>query len=394
MTPCAQLPADAAMVQGLIGSVDCRVHDLATSGYAALAGPGSPVALLLTGLMTLYVVFIGYRLLLGRGGIRVGDATVMVLKIGLVVALATNWPLFQTLVYDTVTKGPAEVAGLLLGGLQGQPAHPFDALQDAFDGLQKSASLMASRASPGAAAMQGGPGFGAFAANTGGMTLLLTTLGVLLASKVVLAILLALAPLVAGLMLFEATRGLVEGWLKAMIALALVPLAAVLTLSLELAMLAPSLKALAEARSAQQFAAFDLAPAVTVLVLTLVFALVMVLAVIALGVIAAGLRLPRNLVSAAWNDHFAAPEAPRYVTGEVQPLSRAATIAAAASALDRRELAPASYDPIAPRLLTVVSDRGQTTTQAAYAAASAPLGHSYRRTPAPRRAASGARRDQ
>lgn len=394
MNACAQLSTETAMVQGLIGSVDCRVHDLAHTGYATLAGPGSPVALLLTGLMTLYVVFVGYRLMLGRGGIRVGDATVMVLKFGLVVALATNWPLFQTLVYDTLTKGPAEVAGLLLGGLQGQPAHPFAGLQDAFDALQKSASLMASRASPGAAAMQGGPGFGAFAANTGGMTLVLSTLGVLLASKVVLAMLLALAPLVAGLMLFEATRGLVEGWLKAMIALALTPLVATLTLSLELAMLAPSLKALAQARAAQQFAAFDLGPAVTVLVLTLVFALVMVLAVIALGVIAAGLRLPRGLASAPWSDVATAPGAPRYAASQVEPMTRAATIAAAAVALNRRDTAPAASDPIGPRMLTVVADRGPTFAHPAYAAPGAPLGHSYRRAPGPRRAASGARRDQ
>lgn len=393
MAACAQLPVDAPMVEGLIGSVDCRVHDLAQTGYGVLASPGSPVGLLLTGLLTLYVVFIGYRLLLGRGGLRVGDATLSVIKIGVVVALATNWSLFQTLVYDLLTKAPAEVGGMLLGNLQGQPANPFAMLQEAFDGLQKSAALMASRAGPGAAAVQTGPGFGAFALNTGALTMILSTLGVLLASKVVLAILLALAPLIAGLALFEATRGLVEGWLKAMIALALVPMVAVLTLSLELAMLAPSLKALAEARAAQQFAAFDIGPAVTVLVLSLVFALVMVLAVIALGVIAAGLRLPRGLVGAAWNDLAAAPEAPRYATSQVEPLSRAATVAAAAAALDRRDVGPASSDPIGPRMLTVISDRGPVAA-AAYAAPSAPLGQTYRRTPAPRRAASGARRDQ
>jgi type IV secretion system protein VirB6 len=387
---CAQTPVDAPMVQSLIGSVDCRVDGLAASGYAAL-GPGSPVALLLTGLMTLYVVFVGYRLLLGRGGIRVGDATVMVLKIGLVVALATNWPLFQTLVYDTLTKGPGEVAALLLGG----SSHPFNGLQEAFDGLQKSATLMASRASPGAAAMQGGPGFGAFAVNTGGMVLVLSTLGVLLASKVVLAILLALAPLVAGLMLFEATRGLVEGWLKAMIGLALTPMVAVLTLSLELTMLAPSLRALAEARAAQQFAAFDVGPAVMVLVLALVFALVMVLAMVALGVVAAGLRLPRGLAGSNWNDRTAATEPLRYAPPHVEPMSRAATVAAAAAALDRRDAAAVASAPVTPRLLTVVAaDRGAGQTRPAYAAPSAPLGQTYRRTPAPRRAASDARRDQ
>jgi type IV secretion system protein VirB6 len=388
MASCAQLPVDAPMVTGLIGSVDCRVHDLAQSGFAALAGPGSPVGLLLTGLLTLYIVFIGYRLILGRGGLRVGDAALSMLKIGLVVALATNWGLFQTLVYDTLTKAPTELGGILLDGQA-----PFARLQDAFDGLQQSATLMASRASVGAAATQGGPGFGAFAVNTGGMTLVLSTLGVLLASKVVLAILLALAPLVVGLALFEATRGLVEGWLKAMIALALAPLVATLTLSLELAMLAPSLRALAEARTAQQFAAFDINPAVTVLVLTTVFALVMLLAMIALGVIAAGLRLPRGLAGAAWADQNAAPGAIRYAGAQVEPMSRAATIAAAAVAMDRRDTSAPSSDPISTRMLTVVSDRSATSTVQA-AGPAAPLGQTYRRTPAPRRAASSARRDQ
>jgi len=388
MATCAQLPVDAPMVPGLIGSVDCRVHDLAESGFAALAGPGSPVGLLLTGLLTLYIVFIGYRLILGRGGLRVGDAALSMLKIGLVVALATNWGLFQTLVYDTLTKAPTELGGILLDGQA-----PFARLQDAFDGLQQSATLMASRASVGAAATQGGPGFGAFAVNTGGMTLVLSTLGVLLASKVVLAILLALAPLVVGLALFEATRGLVEGWLKAMIVLALVPLVATLTLSLELAMLAPSLRALAEARTAQQFAAFDINPAVTVLVLTTVFALVMLLAVVALGVIAAGLRLPRGLAGAAWSDQNAAPGATRYASAQVEPMSRVATIAAAAVAMDRRDTNAPSSDPISTRMLTVVSDRSSTSTVQNTGPA-APLGQTYRRTPAPRRAASSARRDQ
>ena len=393
MAACAQLPVDAPMVEGLLGSVDCRVHDLAQTGYGVLAEPGSPIGLLLTSFLTLYVVFIGYRLLLGRGGLRVGDVTLSVIKIGIVVALATNWALFQTLVYDLLTRAPAEVGGLLLGALQGQPSNPFAMLQEAFDLLQRSAALMASRADAGAAATQSGPGFGAFAANTGALTLVLSTLGVLLASKVVLAILLALAPLIAGLTLFEATRGLVEGWLKAMIALALTPLMVTLALSLELAMMTPALRALAGASAGQQFAAFDINPPVTVLVLSLVFALVVLLGVVALGVIAGGLRLPRGLAGAAWSDRNASAEAPRYVSAHVEPMSRAATIAAAVVALDRRDSTSPSSDPIGPRLLTVASDRGETL-QTAYASASVPLGRSHRRTPAPRRAASGARRDQ
>lgn len=395
MTPATCQPADpAAMVQGLINAVDCKVHGLAQAGYATLAAPSSPVAGLLTILLTLYVAFIGYRLILGRAGLKIGDVTISMLKIGVVVALATNWALFQILVYDTLFTAPAYLGGLLLGQLQGQAAtDPYAGLQNAFDALQTSAALFTSRAGGGDTTLQGGPGFAAFAVNAGAMIMLLTTLGLVLASKVVLSVLLAVAPLIAGLLLFEATRGLVEGWLKTMIALALIPMVATLALCLELAMLSPSLKALDAMRGLQQFAEFDLGPAVTILTLTLVFGLVMLLATIALGVIAAGLRLPRGLIGSAPADASPSSETLRYGAAGVEPRSRAATIAAAAVALDRREQTGSSAGGVGPRLLTLVSDRGPAATPA-LGGAGPPLGTSFRRNPATRAAASSARRDQ
>jgi type IV secretion system protein VirB6 len=389
-------PGDA-LVSSLIGSVDCKVHGLAQAGYATLSASGSPVAGLLTALLTLYVAFIGYRLILGHGALRIGDVTISVVKMGLVVALATNWALFQTLVYDTLFQAPAELGALLLSQLQvrdaGLGADPYAGLQIAFDALQKAAVQFSARAGGGSAALQGGPGFAAFAVNAGGMIMLLSTLGVVLASKVVLAVLLALAPLIAGLMLFQATQGVVEGWIKAMVALAVAPMVAVLALSLELAMLQPSLKALAKMGSAQQFAEFDIGPAVTVLVLTLVFAAVLVLASIAIAVTCAGIRLPRLAPGQAQTDTASASAETRYAPSEVEPRSRATAIAAAAAALDRRETTATNSSPIGPRMLTVVSDRTALATASASHAA-APLGTTYRRNPATRRTASGARRDQ
>lgn len=389
---------DAPLVRGLIGAVDCQVHGLAEAGYAALAAPGSPVATLLTVLMTLYVAFVGYRLVLGRGTLRIGDATIAVVKLTLVVALATNWALVETLVYDTLFRAPAELGALLLGQMNGGAGgvDPYARLQVAYDALQTAAAQFSSRAGGAESALQGGPGFAAFAANIGGLTLLLTSLGVVLACKVAASVLLALAPLVAGLLLFETTRGLVEGWLKAMIALALLPVVATVCLALELAMMAPSLQALAEMSRAQQFAELDIGPAVTVLVLSLVFAVVLAAGAVAVSVMAAGLRLPRS----AGVDRETA--SPAVATGSnatpLEPPSRAAHVAAAAAAQTRREeQAAASAAAIGPRRLTVVSDRG---AQPASAASSAqitpvvPLGASYRRPASPRLAASGARRDQ
>ncbi len=403
MTPVSCPAADAPLVLGLIGSVDCQVHGLAQAGYAALSAPGSPVSTLLTVLMTLYVAFMGYRLVLGRGALRIGDATIAAVKLALVVALATNWALLETLVYDLLFKAPAEIGSLLLAQLDGGGAgklDPYARLQFAFDALQEAAQHFATRAGARDAALQGGPGFAAFAANLGGLVMLLTSLGVVLACKVVLSVLLALAPIVAGLLLFETTRGLVEGWLKAMIALSILPMIATLALSLELAMMAPSLKALAAMKDAQQFAELDMGPAVTVLVLSLVFAVVLVAATIAVCVIVAGLRLPRERSAGEASAAASIASGGSYAT-PLEPPSRAAHLAAAAVSLARREeqsaSAAAASSPAGPRRLVVVSDRsaaapatGPTTAPAA----AVPLGASYRRPASPRRTASGARRDQ
>lgn len=385
--------ADLPLVQGLIGAVDCQVHGLAQSGYAALSGPGSPVASLLTVLMTLYIAFIGYRLVLGKGGLRMGDITVSVIKLGLVVALATNWLLVETLIYDALFKAPAEVGGLLLGRLNGDAgADPYRGLQASFDVLQRAAEHFASRAGAGGSALQGGPAFAAFAVNGGGMIMLLSTLGVVLACKVVLSVLLAMTPLIAGLLLFETTKGLVEGWLKAMIALAVLPMVATLVLTLELAALTPSLKALAALNHVQQFAPLDIGPAVTVLVLSLVFAIVLVLAAIAVAVTAAGLRLPRA-APAARNDEAATASTARYAAPEIEPRSRAVHIAAAAAAIERRESqSTTSASPTGPRRLALVADRGPSI-EPVPVAGGVPLGASYRRPASPRRSASSARRD-
>ncbi|PVM85532.1 type IV secretion system protein [Caulobacter radicis] len=404
MTPVSCPAADAPLVQGLIGSVDCQVHGLAQAGYAALSAPGSPVSTLLTVLMTLYVGFMGYRLVLGRGTLRIGDATIAAVKLALVVALATNWALLETLAYDLLFKAPTEVGSLLLAQLDGGAAgrlDPFVRLQAAFDTLQDAAKHFATRAGARDAALQGGPGFAAFAANVGGLVMLLTSLGVVLACKVVLSVLLALAPIVAGLLLFETTRGLVEGWLKAMIALAVLPMIATLALSLELAMMAPALKALKALKDAQQFAELDMGPAITVLVLSLVFAAVLVATAIAVCVIAAGLRLPRERSVDREVPPVSMPDAP--TASPLEPPSRAAHVAAAAVNLARREeqaaaSAAAASSTVGPRRLVVVSDRTETApasgSTTAPTAAAVPLGASYRRPASPRLAASGTRRDQ
>ncbi|OYX17710.1 MAG: hypothetical protein B7Z16_09805, partial [Algoriphagus sp. 32-45-6] len=67
--------------------VDCQAQMIGAQGYQALAAPGSPMSLLLTGAITLVIAFFGYRLLLGDTP-DLRDGVLAIVKIGIVLALA------------------------------------------------------------------------------------------------------------------------------------------------------------------------------------------------------------------------------------------------------------------------------------------------------------------
>lgn len=391
------VPDDAGLVRVLLGNVDCGVGGFVQSAYGALSRPGSPVMLTLTALLTLYVAFIGYRLLLGRSRLSVGNTAVAALKIGVVLALATSWGTYQAVVYDSLYAGPQALAGDLLDGIQPSNSafrgDPLAGLQLAFDTIQGDADAFAKRAGAAASPLVGGTAFGAMSLNGASMLLLLSTLGILLASKIVLAILLALAPVIAGLLLFDATRGMVAGWLKAMVALALLPLTAILVLAVELTMLEPSLTTLAGNVEAGNYA---LAPATEVGMLVLVFTLVLLAALLSGVAIARGIRLP--WAGEATVTDRAVPAATATAARQSQPLTaappRAIRIAAAAAAVSRREmradlagrgLSSAGRGAI---IAAAARDRGVATGE------TVPLGQGPRRPVQPRRSAAAQRRDR
>ncbi len=387
---------DIGLVHGLLGTVDCNISGLTREGYAALSGAGSPVMGVLTALLTIYVAFIGYRMLLGRAPLRVGDLTVSALKIGAVVMLATNWGAYQAVAYDTLFKGPEQLAALLLNTVQPEGSafrgNPFDGLQLAFDEMQRSAGAFAARAGPQASVFLGGTGFGAFALNASSLLMLISSLGVILAAKIVLALLLGLAPLFAALLLFDATRGVLEGWLKAAIALAVAPMLATLLLALQLTLLEPTLVELARMRAEQRF---DLSAPMTVFILMLVFQGVLLAAAVAGVMIASGVRIGRKAAPAPAEANTAVAAAETTSAAAMVPPSRAAAIAAAASAIERREsIRPVEAGMGAHDRRIAVGDRRAPAAQAVAAYRREPLGQSHRRSASPRRSAAGNRRDQ
>ncbi|OYX35534.1 MAG: hypothetical protein B7Y99_03220 [Caulobacterales bacterium 32-69-10] len=389
---------DIGLVRGLMATVDCNVGALTREGYGVLSQPGGVVMAVMVSLMTMYVAFIGYRMLLGRSPLHIGELTMSALKIGVVIVLASNWAAYQTVVYDTLFKGPAQLASMLMNAVQPEGSafrgDPFDGLQVAFDELQRSASAFAGRAGAQASPFVGGVGFGAFALNSSAMLMLLSSLGVVLASKIVLAVLLALAPLVAGLLLFDATRGVVEGWLKAAVVFSIAPFLATLFLALQLTLMEPTLIALAAARGEGRT---ELAHAVGALVLMSVFLCVLAGAGIAAVMLAAGVRLPRkgsDAAASATRSTSTASSTSTAAPAEMQ--SRVAAVAAAAAAMERRDTAAprAGRSQTTDRRITLGADRTSTPAAAVAGGTTPPLGQSYRRASAPRRSAAASRRDR
>jgi type IV secretion system protein VirB6 len=323
---CAAPRDDLGLVKGLLETVDCNIREGVQGGYAALFGPTSPLTAVITVLLTIYVALIGLRLLTGRTDLRVGDLPMIGLKIGAVVLLTTSWTTYQGLVFGALFDGPAQVADQLLVNMPASattgPVDLFSRLQTTFDALTGAAETLATtadgetsadnaraaglvlQAAPGVdpktleginpiiqmrSALQGGPAFGATALWGSAITMLISTMGLLILAKMMLGLLLAIGPFFVGMLLFETTKGLFEGWLRATLGFAMMPMATIIFTAALLASIDPSL---AKLGIAQVEGEYDLEPVLTVLIITMTFSVVFLVAMIMCIFVMAGFRLP------------------------------------------------------------------------------------------------------
>ena len=269
----------------LLADTDCQSFGLVERGYTALSQPSGPVAALLTGLLVLAVAFFGYRLLLGRGLLLV-DAVSLAIKIGVVLFLATSWEAWQAIAYDSFARAPVRVAGEMLTGLNA--TDPITGLQAALDGLEQASVGYRTRAGI-ASPLVGGPAASAMTLTVSSYFLTLSILGLLVIARILLALLLAITPLIAGFILFDATRGMAARWLAAMTATAIVPMFVLVLAAVELSILNPMITRLLSEQAMERFENEAVTP---IGLVTIIFAMSMLAAVWAGVKIASGIRLP------------------------------------------------------------------------------------------------------
>ena len=288
MTPDLCAPAAIpGLVAELLANTDCQASSLVERGYSALSTPGAAIALMLTSLMVIAVAFYGYRLLLGKG-LALRDVTGLAIRLGVVLLMAASWSSFQSIAYDAFARAPGRIASEVVVAIESPP--PLEGIQSALDRIEQGSVGWRARAGI-ASPLVGGAPTAAMALNVSSFLLTLSTVGLLVVSRILLALLLALTPVMAGFLLFDATRGILEGWLRALTAAAIIPLFVFVLCAIELAMLSPLLDRMLADQARDRFELDTVTPVALVVI---VFSIAIVASARAAATIARGIRLPRK----------------------------------------------------------------------------------------------------
>lgn len=223
-------------VGAALTAVDCASTQMTAAAFGSLFAPGGALELALTILLTLYVAFFGVSLMLGRSNLSLRALVPRMVTIGVILAFATSWIAFRSVVWNLFVATPDYLATLLTRS-DGSATLAFAGKLDVvFQAVQQASA--------------GQENFDAFSPPglmwLGAILLLLGTVGILVTARIALALLVALGPIFVVLALFGGTRGLFAGWLKGLVMLALTPLFAVLGGSLMLELAVPIIASLME----------------------------------------------------------------------------------------------------------------------------------------------------
>ncbi|MEO1968515.1 MAG: type IV secretion system protein [Sphingomonadaceae bacterium] len=232
---CQQMTEGAGVgIASALQAVDCVAGNVTGEAFGRLFAPGGSMATVLTILLTLYVAFFAIQLLTGRSSLGVRSLTPRMITVGLVLTFATSWVAYQSVVWNLAIGAPDWLASLLTGDKGSATitfAQKIDIVFQAIQEATKNTKNVTAFSPEGMMWM-------------GAMLFLLGTVGILVTTRIAMAVLIALGPVFVVLALFSSTRGLFAGWVKGVTLLALAPLFAVLGGSVMLELAVPILAAL------------------------------------------------------------------------------------------------------------------------------------------------------
>ena len=239
-------------VSGSLSAMDCQINAAVETGYSRLFGPGGYFGFALTAMLIIYVLLIGYGLMTGRTRLTVAMMSPRIMTMVLVLTFVSTWPAYHAIFYGLLMGGPDEVAAALLGQ-RGSAVMNFaqglDVLFVKFAEIAHaldtgSHSTVATTSAQAPLVLPHSMPITLFWLS--GLFLLVSTLGVLILSRLVLYLLLILGPIFIIFALFPQTRGLFNGWLRTSLVFAMAPLFTVLGGTAALMLFVPLISAIGD----------------------------------------------------------------------------------------------------------------------------------------------------
>lgn len=240
---CPVVPSGPGFLSGVLHSLECLSLNAAEMSFAFLSAPGGLASVLLVTAVTLMIVVLGFRLAFNLP-VAFSDVTVMAIKIGIALAITSSWPTVSRALAGPVINGPAELTrwtGLAdqLPERMGRADEGIAALTSWGTGrndlrVQRTASGDYAANEAATVALTDSLALGG-----GRVAFLVGAIGALGLLKLFAGVMIGLAPIFAGLLLFERTQGVFAGWLRALFGLLIAGAAANILLAVELAILEP-----------------------------------------------------------------------------------------------------------------------------------------------------------
>ena len=305
-----------AGISDVLRTVDCQTGEVTRQAFERIFGGHGTLDWALTAILTIYVALLAVNLLTGRSTLRLSLLSPKALTIGLVLTFATSWVAYQQVVWNLAAGAPDQIAGILIGS-HGSAVHLFASQLDKLF----MAVTEAAKASGAAmdAAHKGAPFAPSDLLWSAAVLLLLGTAGTLIVARIALAAMLAIGPLFIVLALFEGSRGLFEGWLKAVVLFALIPLITVLVGGGALLLLDPMIQSLTVTNDV-----LSMQLALGVLMGSCVYTALMIMAVKAAALLTSSIHLPRGNSRSSAGASAPAPQPVQVSPGHPSPAAQAA----------------------------------------------------------------------
>lgn len=236
----------------LLGRIDASGENFSERAFEVLSRDLEPLLRLLS---VAVVLFYGVQLFMGTSRLSVAEIIGRLLRVFIILALASSWSTFNSLAYDWLTKVPEAAGRAILAASGTGVTEPTNGLSQ----IWKTANVAAAAFSEQAGYLSVLPALIGMIIMVFAGIFIAIALGILVLAKVILWVLMGTAPIFIACMFFNATRNYAIGWLNQALLYAIIPLFVYVIAAFLIAAMEPELTKIDQVSGARELKLSDFA---------------------------------------------------------------------------------------------------------------------------------------